>query len=179
MFNMFNKRKIKEKYGEIIEGLTLSETQKLTLKITWLDYLFLLNTRASKGIKYHHFVQLAVVFLSLTIPIIQGSIYKDESVFGISTISLISLVIAMMTALNNQMKYKDHATAIQAFIAKITSFKRQEINTYLEASKGKKDDTDNKNTAASHKKRSVKKQAAPRQSRRPPEPDTANPADKD
>lgn len=106
MLGLFKRNKDKLQYEEIIKGLNLDSTQKLVLTVTWLDYLFLLDRRAWVGHRGHTIIQLAVVTLSLIIPIIEGSIYKDRCLYNISLISLISFMIAIMTAITNQLRFE-------------------------------------------------------------------------
>lgn len=165
---------LSQEYAIIIDGLKLEDTQKALLKTTWLDYLLLMNVSAKKGWRNYNYSQLIVIFLSLIIPVLEGTKLKNFDFFGwdlggLTLISILSLIVAALTAINRQMgfdakwrhyrknaemmrnegddylglsgnyeKFNDHSEAFRPFIKSITSFKRQEVNSYLENDSEKK-----------------------------------------
>ncbi len=58
--------KLKGSYEELIDGLDLTVQQKILLKLTWLDYLLLLDKSARRGWVSFNYSQLIVILFSLT-----------------------------------------------------------------------------------------------------------------
>lgn len=162
----------KENYQNMIEGLALDDTQKKVIESTWLDYLILMNKSAQKGWFSHNFSQIAVIVLSLLIPVIEKSkINVNIYNLDLTLISILGLTVAALTTLNRQLgfeqkwrhyrmtaetmrnegddffalsgnyeKFTSHLDAFKRFITVITSYKRQEVNTYIEEEKKRKNE---------------------------------------
>jgi hypothetical protein len=162
----------KEKYEDIINSLELDETQKKVLKSTWLDYLLLMNSSASKGWFSHNYSQIAVIIFSLLIPVIEKSkLNIDIFHLDLTIISVLGILVAALTALNRQLgfeekwrhyrrttetmrnegddffalagnyeKFISHKEAFKIFTTSVTSYKRQEVNIYIEEEKNRKKD---------------------------------------
>lgn len=100
--------RLKEYYGKIIDSLDLEDGQRELLKLTWLDYFLLMNKSARNGWVSYNYSQLIVIFFSLLIPMLEGTRLKSFDYFGwdfggLTIISLLSLVVATLTALNRQL----------------------------------------------------------------------------
>lgn len=172
----------KDKYTKIIDGLDLNETQKGVLKMTWLDYLLLMNSSAKKGWFSHNYSQIAVIILSLLIPVIEQS-KLNYNLFGwdLKVISILGLIVAALTTLNRQLgfeekwrhyrktseamrnegddffalsgeyeKYQTHAEAFRPFTKTVTTFKRLEVNTYIEEEQRRNDQQRNDDNGTQH-----------------------------
>lgn len=159
----------KDKYIKIIDSLDIEEMQKDILKSTWLDYLLLINSSAGRGWFIHNYSQVAVIILSLLIPLVEKS-KLNQNVFhlDLTIVGILGVVVACLTTLNRQLgferkwrhfritselirnegddyfalagnyeKYKSHQEAFKAFTYKITTFKRNEVVSYLEPNKNK------------------------------------------
>lgn len=171
---MGDKATLKEYYEKIIDSLDIDDAQKGLLKLTWLDYLLLMNKSARKGWVSYNYSQLIVIFFSLLIPMLEGTKLKSFDYFGwdfggLTIISLLSLVVATLTALNRQLGFdakwrhyrknaemmrnegddflalsgnyqniNSHKEAFKSFITTITTFKRQEVSSYLQNDNDKK-----------------------------------------
>jgi hypothetical protein len=98
--------KLKGSYEELIDGLDLTVQQKILLKLTWLDYLLLLDKSARRGWVSFNYSQLIVILFSLTIPVLQGSELKDSNLFGLTIISLLAFIVAALSALNRQLGFE-------------------------------------------------------------------------
>lgn len=166
-----------DKYIKIINGLDLNETQKDVLKITWLDYLVLMNSSAKKGWFSHNYSQIAVIVLSLLIPVLEQS-KLNHNIFGwdLKVVSIVGLIVAALTTLNRQLgfeekwrhyrktseamrnegddffalsgeydKYKTHKEAFRTFTKTVTTFKRLEVNTFIEEEQRRNDQQLNEN----------------------------------
>jgi len=169
---------LKEYYGKIIDSLDLNDAQRELLKLTWLDYLLLMNKSARNGWFSYNYSQLIVIFFSLLIPMLEGSRLKGFDYFGLTIISLLSLVVATLTALNRQLGFdakwrhyrknaemmrnegddflalsgnyqniNNHKEAFKSFITTITTFKRQEVSSYLQNDNDKNKNDDKLKTA--------------------------------
>jgi hypothetical protein len=122
----------KEYYESIIDGLELDDNHKRILKISWLDYFLLMNLKAQKGWKSFNYAQLIVIFLSLLIPVIEGTKLKNFEYFGLNlggltVVSVMSLTIATLTALNRQLGFD----AKWRHYRKNTEMMRNEGDDYL------------------------------------------------
>lgn len=167
---MKNSKENKERYTTIIDGLDLNDTQKNSLKSTWLDYLLLMDVSAWKRWRSYNFAQIAVILISLLIPVIEKSkLNIDIFESDLSVISILGVIVAALTTLNRQLgfeekwrhyrmnaetmrnegddffalagnyeKYLSHKEAFKIFATTITTFKRQEVNTYIEQENNRK-----------------------------------------
>ncbi len=100
--------KMKENYIKIIDGLQLDDTDKGILKSTWLDYLLLMNSSAKKGWFRHNFSQIAVIVLSLLIPVIEKSkLNINICKWDLTIISILGLIVAILTSLNRQLGFEE------------------------------------------------------------------------
>lgn len=106
MLTMNKSVKLKGRYIELIDSLDLDKTQKTILKLTWLDYLLLLDKSARRGWMSFNYSQLLVILFSLIIPILEGSQLKGYNYFGLTIISLLSFIIASLSALNRQLGFE-------------------------------------------------------------------------
>lgn len=97
---------LKVTYEELIDGLDLTAQQKILLKLTWLDYLLLLDKSARRGWVSFNYSQLIVIIFSLTIPVLEGSGLKDYNLYGLTIISLLSFIVAALSALNRQLGFE-------------------------------------------------------------------------
>ncbi|ASS48948.1 MAG: hypothetical protein A3D31_05565 [Candidatus Fluviicola riflensis] len=96
----------KKHYESVIKDLSLDEAQKNLVKIIWLDYFLLLNKSARQGVFSSNTSQIIIIFFSLLIPVIEGIDKSTTSLpFGLSIVSVISIMIALITALNRQMNF--------------------------------------------------------------------------
>lgn len=168
---MKHDRGAKQEYKKIIAGLELDDTQKFFLLTSWMDYLFLMNKSARKGWISHNYSQIVVILFSLLIPVIEKSGLNFNVVAQLSLISVFSLIVASLTALNRQLgfeekwkhyrltaelirnegddffalagnykKFATHKEAFKTFASIVTSFKRKEVNSYIEQERDKKKD---------------------------------------
>lgn len=97
----------KEKYNTLIEGLKLGNTQETILKSTWLDYLLLMNISAEKGWYSYNAAQIAVIVLSLLIPLIEMTkLNADIYDWNLKVVSIIGFVVAAITTLNRQLGFE-------------------------------------------------------------------------
>ncbi len=162
LFTRINKTKVK--YSETIENLDLNTTQKQVLDTVWLEYLLILNSSAKKGWLSHNYSQVAVIVISLLIPVIEQITWINK-IFDLelTLVSIFGLIVAALTSLNRQFgfeekwrhyrlgaetmrnegddyfalsgkyeKFLSHKEAFKLFTGTITSYKRQEVNTYIE-----------------------------------------------
>lgn len=160
----------KQEYTNVIDRLELSEEQKSFLKLSWLDYLMLLNKKAGVGWFRSSLAQIVAVTISLIIPVIETSnLNQDILDLNLSVVSVLALGVAIITTWNRQLgyeekwrhyrrntemirnegddffalsgnyeKYSRHTDAFKSFATALTSFKRQEVNTYFEQSAPKR-----------------------------------------
>ncbi len=96
---------LKKQYLTVIDSLNLNETEKNLVKIIWLDYFLLLDKHARQGIYSSNTSQIIIIFFSLIIPVIETIPKIPRFPFGLSIISLLSIIIALITALNRQMNF--------------------------------------------------------------------------
>lgn len=96
---------LKKQYLHVIDNLDLQQTEKDLVKIVWLDYFLLLDKSAKKGVYSSNISQIVIIFFSLIIPVIEVIPDVPKLPFGLSIISLISIMIALITALNRQMNF--------------------------------------------------------------------------
>lgn len=101
-----NNPNIKTRYETLIDGLDLNNEQKSILRLTWLDYLLLLDKAARRGWISFNYSQLIVIIVSLSIPILEGSNLKNYNWFGLTIISLLSFIVAALSALNRQLGFE-------------------------------------------------------------------------
>ena len=106
---MKRNKALKVHYEKIIDSLDLDDPQKGLLKLTWLEYLLLINRSAERGWSSYNFSQLIVIFFSLLIPMLEGAKLKSFNFGwgfgGLTIISVLSLVVATLTAINRQLGF--------------------------------------------------------------------------
>lgn len=97
---------LKSRYEELIDNVNLEESQKTMLKLAWLDYLLLLDKSARRGWRSFNYSQLIVIIFSLLIPVLEGSKLKNFCYSGLTIISLLSFIVAALSALNRQIGFE-------------------------------------------------------------------------
>lgn len=111
----------KDKYTQRIDALTLNPEQKELVKMIWLDYFLILEKAAKTGWLGNNFSQIVVILFGLLIPVINGLSTQFDWVFaGSVTISILSVIIALISAVSKQIglnnrwhHYRYHAEMIR------------------------------------------------------------------
>jgi hypothetical protein len=99
---------ISKSYLKLINELDISESKKILIRTSWLEYLRYLDRMAKRDSICFHFFQLLVIVLGILIPIIEESDIKDcIKISSFTLISVFGLTIAISAALNKHFKFEE------------------------------------------------------------------------